>query len=50
MMLETHTKLCVTELDFVEKNFLFQKLGKWAKNGPKTFFLNILKNCVINFY
>ena len=46
MMLETHTKLCLTELDFVEKNFLFQKLGKWAKNGPKTvFFKYIEKLC-----
>ena len=43
MMLETYTKLCVTELDFVEKNFLFQKLGKWAKNGPKTFFFKYIE-------
>ena len=35
-MPETHMKLCVTEPDFLEKNFLPQKLGKWAKNGPKT--------------
>ena len=41
-MLETHMKLCVTELDFVEKNFLFQKLEKWAKNG---FFKYIEKLC-----
>ena len=39
MMLETRMKLCVTK-----------KLGKWTKNGPKTwFFLNILKNFVIIF-
>ena len=49
-MLETHMKLCVTEPDFLEKNFLSQKLGKWTKNGPKLFFLNILKKLVINFY
>ena len=47
MMLETHMKLCVTESDSPEKNFLPQKLGKWAKNGLKTEFL---KNFVINFY
>ena len=49
-MLETHMKLCVTERDFPEKLFLPKKLGKWVKNGPKTGFLNILKNFVINFY
>ena len=36
MILETHIKLCVTAPDFLEKLFLPQKLGKWAKNGPKT--------------
>ena len=32
MVLETHMKLCVTELDFPGKFFLPQKWGKWAKN------------------
>ena len=32
MVLETHMKLCVTVPDFLEKLFLPQKLGKWAKN------------------
>ena len=46
-MLETHMKLCVTELDFLEKNSLPQKLGKWAKKGPKTgFFEYIEKFCL----
>ena len=34
-MLETHFKLCVTEPDFPEKNFLPKNLEddrKWAKN------------------
>ena len=42
-MLETHTNLCVTEPDFLEKIFLPQKLGKWVKNGPKTGFLESIK-------
>ena len=33
MVLETHMNLCVTVPDFLEKLFLPQKLGKWAKNG-----------------
>ena len=37
MILETHMKLCVTELDFLAKFFFAQKFGKidpkWAKNG-----------------
>ena len=33
MMQETHMKLCMTELDFAEKNFLSPKLGKCAING-----------------
>ena len=39
----------MTEPNFPEKKFLPQKFGKWAKNGPKTVFFNILKNFVINF-
>ena len=50
MMLETHMKLCVTELDFLEI-FFCPKIGKtglkWVKNRG---FFNILKNFVINFY
>ena len=38
MMLESHMKLCVTEPDFPEKNFLPPKIGKMDKNGPKTGF------------
>ena len=38
MVLETHMKLCKTELDFPEKYFLPQKLGKWIQNWPKTGF------------
>ena len=38
-MLEPHMKLCVTEPDFLEKNFLPPKLGKWTKNGPKLFLI-----------
>ena len=36
MVLETHMKLCVTELAFAEKKFFPQKLGKWKQNRPKT--------------
>ena len=32
MVLETHMKLCMRELDF----FLPPKFEKWTKNGPKT--------------
>ena len=49
MVLETHMKLYVTESDFLEKNFLPPKLGKWIKNGSKKV-LNLLENLVINFY
>ena len=35
MVLETLMKLCVTELDILEKHFLPPKLGKWRKNRPK---------------
>ena len=40
MVLETHMKLCMAELDFPGNFFLPQKWGKWAKNG----FLNLLEN------
>ena len=32
MVLETHMKLFVTEVDFLEKFYLSPKWGKWAKN------------------
>ena len=41
MVLETHMKLCVTEPDF-PGNFVSQKWGKWAKNGPKTGFFEFI--------
>ena len=47
MVLQTQKKLGVTEPDFPEKDFLPQKLAKWAKN---VVFFNLLKNFVINFY
>ena len=50
MVLETPKKLCVTESGILEKPFLPQKLGKWAKNRPKIGFLNLKKNLDINFY
>ena len=45
MVLETHMKLCMRELDF----FFPPKFEKWTKNGPKTVVLNLLKNLVFNF-
>ena len=39
--------LCMTESDFLEKFFLPQKWGKWAKNSV---FLSLLENLVINFF
>ena len=50
MVLETHMKLQVTELSFFWEKVLPQKSGKLTKSGPKTGFLNLLKNVVINFY
>ena len=38
-----HMKLCVTESDFPEKIFVPQKLGKWAKSGPKTWFFEFIE-------
>ena len=49
MVQESCMKLCIAELDFLEKFFLPQKLGKWTKNGAKTRFFNLLKNLGINF-
>ena len=42
-VLEIYMKLCVTEADFPEKNFLLRKLGKWTKNGPKTGFFEFIE-------
>ena len=42
MVLETHMKLCMTEPNFAGKFFLPKKWGKWAKNGPKTGFLEFI--------
>ena len=36
-------KLCVTEANFPEKFFLPPKLGKFAKNGPKTGFFEFIE-------
>ena len=47
MVLETYIKLCVTELDFLEKKKFAPKIEKM---GQKQGFWNLLKNLVINFY
>ena len=52
MVLETHMKLCMTELDFPGKKNLpppQKKFGKWAKNGPKTEFFEFSEKFG-NFY
>ena len=33
MVLETHMRLCVTDLVFLKKNILPPKLAKWAKDS-----------------
>ena len=43
MVLETHIKLCVTKLGFLEKNLLPQNLEKWTKNGLKTGFCEFIE-------
>ena len=43
MVLETHMKLWMTEPNFLKKFFLPEKLGKWAKNGPKTGFFKFIE-------
>ena len=50
MVLETHMKFCMTELDFSGKLFLCQKLEKWTKKKPENKFLNLLKSLVFYFY
>ena len=42
MLLETHMKLLVTELDFPGKSFLPQKWGKGAKNRPEIGFFEFI--------
>ena len=42
-------KLCVTEPDFLEKNFLSQNLGKWTKNRPKTGFFEFIEKFALKF-
>ena len=43
MVLEMHIKLCVTELDFLGKNFMLQNLGNWTKNSPKAGFFESIE-------
>ena len=50
MVLETHMKLCLSELDFLEKIFLPQKLAKWTKDVPKTGFFEFIEKFGTNFY
>ena len=50
MVLETCKKLCVTELDVLEKRFCPQNWKNGPKMGQERVFLNLLKNCVNNFY
>ena len=49
-MLETHVKLCATELDFQEKNICPKNWENGTKMDQKQDFLNMLKHLVINFY
>ena len=49
MVLETHMKSCVTELDFARKKN-FRPWQNSLKVGRKKGFLKILKNLVINFF
>ena len=44
MVLETLTKLCVTEPEFLEKQFLPPKLEKWSKNKQKVGFFEFKEN------
>ena len=49
-MLKAHIELCVTEPDFLGKVFCAKNWESEPKMGQKQSFLNVLKNCVINFY
>ena len=44
MALETHMKLCVTELNFPEKLFCLENWENGPKKDQKQGFLNLLKN------
>ena len=46
MLLETHIKLCMTELDFLRKKNIASKIGKM---GQKKGSLSLLKTFAINF-
>ena len=48
-MLETHMNLCMTEPNFLEKDFFAPKIGKMDQKWGKNRVFLILKNCVINF-
>ena len=51
MVLETHGKLCLTELDIFGKEVFAPKIGKMGlKYAKNSFFLELLKNVVINLY
>ena len=50
MVLESHLKLCMTELDFLGNFFCPQNLENGPKMGQKQGFLNLLGNLVITFY
>ena len=45
MVLETHIKFCVTELDFPEK-----KIPKNVRNGPETGFFEFIEKYGDNVY
>ena len=47
MLLETLVVFCVTEPNFLKKNFFDQKMWKM---GQKYGFLNLFENLVINFF
>ena len=49
-VLRAHVLLCMTEPDYLKKIFMPKKWGKYAKNGQKIGFSNLLENLVINFF
>ena len=49
-VLRAHVLLCMTEPDYLKKIFMPKKWGKFAKNGQKIGFSNLLENLVINFF
>ena len=50
MGLETHMKLCVTELNFPENNSYPKNWENGPKMSQKQCFVNLLKDLVITFY